>query len=383
MPQGLNTLAAKFDGMKKILTIGLGLAFLVSCGSKQDGFTLKATVTGDLDNGTRVFLKTADSINRMMDVDTTVVENGAFSFSGVQNEPKLHYITLETAMGNIPLVLENGKIEVKFQKDSMNFARVKGTPQNELFMTFLNESRELSDRARSMQNDMRTAAQQRDTATVTALREEYIEFQDDVKNFNVDFAKENPDALISVLIISNLMMGKVIPHDEIKALYDGLSPEMKATDPGKKLQEQLDNAKSTEIGGVAPEFSAPTPDGNRLALSDVKGKLTLVDFWAAWCRPCRAENPNIVNVYNKYHDKGLNIIGVSLDTRAEDWTKAIEADGLAWNHISNLKRFQDPVARLYNINAIPAAFLIDENGVIVAKNLRGPALEEKVAELLN
>ncbi len=383
MPQGLNTLAAKFDRMKKILTIGLGLAFLVACNSNPEGFTLNATVTGELDNGTRVFLKTADTLNKLVDVDTTTVENGSFTFSGIQNEPQLHYITLETAMGNIPLVLENGKIQVNFQKDSMNFAKVKGTPQNELFMSFLDESRELSNRARSMQNDMRTASQQRDTATVSALREEYIEFQDDVKNFNIQFAKDNPSALISVLIINNLMMGKVIPHDEVKALFDGLTPEMKASNPGKKLQEQLDNAKSTEIGGVAPEFSAPTPEGNLLALSDVKGKLTLVDFWAAWCRPCRAENPNIVNVYNKYHDKGLNIIGVSLDTRAEDWTKAIEADGLAWNHISNLKRFQDPVARLYNINAIPAAFLIDENGVIVAKDLRGPALEQKVAELLN
>ena len=115
----------------------------------------------------------------------------------------------------------------------------------------------------------------------------------------------------------------------------------------------------------------------------MKGKLTLVDFWAAWCRPCRAENPNIVKVYEKYHDKGFNVIGVSLDRKAEDWKKAIADDGLAWNQVSNLAYFNDPIAKLYNVDAIPAAFLLDENGIIVAKNLRGDALEETVSELLN
>ncbi len=369
--------------MKRVLTIITGILFLASCNSTPEGFTVNATVTGDLENGTKIYLKTTDSLNQLVDVDTTMVENGTFSFNGSQEKPMLHYIFVESNRGNIPFVLENGNIDVKFQKDSMNYAKLKGTPQNELFMNFLEESRTLSERARSMQNDMRNAAQQQDSATVTALREEYIEFQDEVKTFNVDFAKENPNALISVLIIGNLMMNKSISNEEVKTMYDGLTPEMKESLPGEQLKEQLEKQKTTDIGGVAPDFSAPTPDGNLLALSDVKGKLTLIDFWAAWCRPCRAENPNIVSVYNKYHDKGLNVIGVSLDARAEDWTKAIEDDGLAWNHISNLKRFQDPVAQLYNINAIPAAFLIDENGVIVAKDLRGPALEEKVAELLN
>ena len=133
---------------------------------------------------------------------------------------------------------------------------------------------------------------------------------------------------------------------------------------------------------MAPDFSAPDPNGNQIALSDVKGKLTLIDFWAAWCKPCRAENPNVVRVYEKYHDKGLNIIGVSLDRKAEAWKKAIIDDKLVWNQVSNLAYFNDEVAKLYNVNAIPAAFLIDANGVIVAKNLRGPALETKVAEML-
>jgi thiol-disulfide isomerase/thioredoxin len=112
------------------------------------------------------------------------------------------------------------------------------------------------------------------------------------------------------------------------------------------------------------------------------GKVTLIDFWAAWCKPCRAENPNVVSAYKKYHDKGLNIIGVSLDRSAEDWKKAIADDGLIWNQVSHVAYFEDPIAKLYGVDAIPAAFLLDENGVIVAKNLRGSQLEEKVAELL-
>ncbi|MER3373138.1 MAG: TlpA disulfide reductase family protein [Allomuricauda sp.] len=371
--------------MKKVFVIVLGVVFLASCNSKSEGYTLNGTVEGELDNGTLVYLKTTDTINQLVDIDTTTIENGVFSFKGIQAEPKLHYIFMESNRGNIPFILENGEIDIEFQKDSMNYAKLKGTVQNQFFMDFLDESRSFSERAMSMQNDMRTAAQQRDTATVNALREEFIEFQEEAKNFNVDFAKNNPNAMISVLIIGNLMASKAVPQDEIKALFEGLSPEMKATEPAKKIKERLDNMKSTEIGAVAPEFSAPTPNGETLALSEVtnKGKLTLVDFWAAWCKPCRMENPNIVSVYNKYKDKGFNIIGVSLDTREEDWKGAIEADGLAWNHISNLKRFQDPIAELYNIDAIPAAFLLDENGVIVARDLRGPALEEKVAELLN
>ena len=369
--------------MRKFTFIVVCLTLLAACNSKPEGYVINATVSGDLENGTKVFLKTTDSLNQLKDIDTTTVENGVFTFNGTQQNPKLHYIFLESNRGNIPLFLENGDIDIKFQKDSLNYARLKGTPQNELFKKFLGESRKMAERARSMQRDMSDAARARDTATVAAIREEYTELQDDVKNFNIDFAKENPDAIISALILGNLLVSKALPNEEIQQIYDGLTPEIKESEPGKNIKEQLDKAKSTEIGSIAPEFSAPTPDGSILALSDIKGKVTLVDFWAAWCRPCRVENPNIVSVYKKYHDKGLNVVGVSLDTRAEDWNKAIEADGLEWNHISNLKRFQDPIAQLYNINAIPAAFLLDENGVIVAKNLRGPALEQKVAELLN
>ena len=140
-----------------------------------------------------------------------------------------------------------------------------------------------------------------------------------------------------------------------------------------------------DIGQIAPDFSAPSPEGDIIKLSDIKGEITLIDFWASWCKPCRIENPNVVKVYEKYHDKGLEIISVSLDKpdKKDAWIKAIEDDNLQWHHVSNLKYWNDPVAQMYQVRSIPATFLLDAEGKIIAKKLRGAALENKIAELLD
>jgi len=146
----------------------------------------------------------------------------------------------------------------------------------------------------------------------------------------------------------------------------------------------LDSMTSVNIGSVAPDFSAPSPDGKMISLKESMGKVTLIDFWASWCGPCRQENPNVVALYNEFHDKGLNIIGVSLDKEgdAQKWKDAIAKDGLTWNHISNLKHWKEPIAEQYNVKSIPATFLLDASGKIVAKDLRGEELKAKVKELL-
>jgi peroxiredoxin len=187
--------------------------------------------------------------------------------------------------------------------------------------------------------------------------------------------------MISALVLNRMAQSKAVPAPEIEELYGGLSERIRQTDVGMGIRTTLDAAMRTAIGSRAPDFSAPTPTGEALSLNEVLGKVTLVDFWAAWCRPCRAENPNIVRIYDKYKDKGLSILGVSLDRTEADWIKAIEDDGLRWHHVSKLQYFGE-IAKLYNVTGIPASFILDENGVIVAKNLRGAALEAKIAELL-
>ena len=374
---------AKNNIMRKYVAIVLIAFTILACNTGSNGFVLNGEITGGLADSTKVFLKTTDSTNLLIDVDTTIVIGGKFKFTGNQETPILHYMLVEGSRANLPVVIENGTIKFKAQKDSLQFASAKGTPQNELFNTFLVEQRKMQQMAQSMQLDMRQAQTAKDTAAMSSLREEFFELQEKSKNYNLDYIKENPSALISAFLLENVLRTNGLSNKEVRALYDSFTEEVKASKPGQNIARELARTAATEIGAVAPQFSGPSPDGNILALNEVKGKLTLIDFWAAWCKPCRAENPNIVSVYNEYKNKGLQVVGVSLDRKSEDWLKAIEADGLAWNHISNLDYFNDPIAKMYGVNAIPAAFLLDENGVIIAKNLRGPALGQKIAELLN
>lgn len=360
----------------------LAFLFIAACTEEPEGFTINGTLTGEVENGTKVYLKRTDEKKVPVDVDTTTVEDGKFTFKGEADIPELHYVFIDKINGNIPVILEEGVIAVTAQKDSLNLAKIEGTTQNDLFTDFLKDSRAISKRAMSMTNDMREASTANDTAVMTSLRDEYMELQTEARDFELNFAKDHPNALISALIIDKALATKALPDVEIKEMYEALTEEIKFTKVGVEINQRLETNKSTSIGSKAPNFSGPTPTGQELALHDVLGKATIVDFWAAWCKPCRAENPNVVKVYDKYKDKGLSIVGVSLDRRAEDWKKAIADDGLEWHHVSNVQYF-DEIAKLYNVNAIPATFILDAEGTIVAKDLRGPDLEDKISELLD
>ncbi|MBM1107232.1 AhpC/TSA family protein [Aurantibacter crassamenti] len=376
--------------MKKlVLPFIIGL-ILIGCNSEPKGYTITGTLRGEVADSTKVIMTKIDAQRQRVDIDTALVQNGKFIFKGVADTiPVMRYLFIGQLPGYTAVILENGEITLEAQKDSLNLAKISGTLQNDSFQDYLDKSSYIQNKGQSVQADMQKAQASNDMATLTSLQDELNELQEEYKSSNLTFIKDNPNSLISALLLDGVLSSRVVSPEEVTTMYDKLSNRIKATEVGKGILTKIEaekinaeKAKNTEVGAKAPTFSGPSPTGEQLALTDVLGKVTLIDFWAAWCRPCRAENPNIVNVYKKYHDKGLNVLGVSLDRKAEDWKKAIEDDGLTWHHISNVQYFNDPIAQLYNVQAIPAAFLLDENGVIVAKNLRGPALEQKVAELL-
>jgi len=377
--------------MKRIaLPFILGLV-LLACNSEPEGYTITGTLRGDVPDSTKVIMTEINAQRQRVDLDTVLVKDGKFVFTGVADSvPVMRYLFIGQLPGYTAVILENGKIDLEAQKDSLNSAKVSGTPQNEAFQEYISKSIYIQNKGKSVQDDMKNAQASNDAPTLNALQEELNELQEEYKNSNLAFMRENSNSLVSALLLDGILASNILPAEEVTEIYESFTPNIKATEVAKGILTKLDaqkakaeRGKSTEIGAKAPEFSGPSPTGEQLALNDVLGKVTLIDFWAAWCRPCRAENPNIVNVYKKYHDKGLNVLGVSLDRKPEDWKKAIKDDGLTWNHISHVKYFNDPIAKLYNVEAIPAAFLLDENGVIIAKSLRGPALEQKIAELLD
>jgi len=207
--------------------------------------------------------------------------------------------------------------------------------------------------------------------------------RDIAQNFKNQSIELSPESFLLGLQES-LETERSMTDEQIQGVIMAFQQELQMKQMQKQLEQQQMQKQSnpqTSQGAVAPEISLNTPDGDVLKLSDLKGKYVLVDFWASWCKPCRRENPNVVKAYNKYKDKGFEILGVSLDRDRARWLQAIEADGLTWKHVSDLKYFQCEAAVTYGVSAIPFTVLVDREGKIIAQNLRGPSLERKLEEL--
>lgn len=169
--------------------------------------------------------------------------------------------------------------------------------------------------------------------------------------------------------------------DEVKAFYNQLGDNVKQSYPGQQLKKKIEDLDAVNVGGIAPNIELPGPDGKPFSLKSLRGKVVLLDFWASWCGPCLAELPNVKAIYEKYHPKGLEILGVSLDEKQEAWTGMIAKKGMPWHHVSSLKGWKCPVAKRYNVTGIPRMYIIDAEGRIVAQDLRGEALAEKMKEI--
>ena len=372
--------------MRKVITL-LSAVFLIMTGCEEDkGYFISGTVDG-LENGKKVFISELDGKTRSPQViDTAVIENGKFEIDLEDRElPVLSFLRFEGVNGNMIFISENEKINFNINKDSIRSSTVSGGKENKALFEYLDHLKELNRKMGKMQQEMRAAMAERDTTQLENLRDTQAELRDNDKNFKEELFSRNKDSYLSIMLLSDMLNLKTHNPAEVREMYAEVSDRIKSTDLAKDLERTLETMKSAEVGSKAPSFTGPSPDGKEISLTENLGKVTVIDFWAAWCKPCRVENPNLVRTYNKYKDDGLKIISVSLDRpgQKDKWVEAIAQDDLGqWEHVSNLKFWQDPIAQQYGIQAIPATFILDENGVIVAKNLRGDALAEKIGELL-
>ncbi|MEE1900125.1 redoxin domain-containing protein [Flavobacterium rakeshii] len=380
--------------MKKFLLFASVAALAVSCNDslKENEFLVSGTID-TIYNGKQVFLREAPKERNApgVSLDTAVVENGKFTFKGMTETPQERFLFIEGEEQNAPIrfFAEEGNIAVNVNKDTIYNSKVSGTFNNDVLAKYNKLNNEVSKKGQELSQEYTKASQEQDENAIKKIEEEFETFSDQMYTKFKTFIEENPTAEISIQAFPSLLRSQNATYEELQSVFDKLSQSSKDSDLGKKISEYLekkkeaDNAKSaTSVGKQVPDFAAPTPDGKMLSIKEAMGKVTIIDLWASWCGPCRKENPNVVAMYNELHGKGLNIIGVSLDQDGDKWKQAIAADKLTWQHISNLKGWDEPIAKQFGVNSIPATVILDANGVIVARDLRGDELKAKVEELL-
>jgi peroxiredoxin len=376
---------------KKLSAYIFTLLPIIALAQAPETFTINGRLD-DVKKPLKVYLNYPSGNQRIL--DSAILANGNFQFNGKVAAPVGAILVLDhKGVGFkgvsktddiLNFYVDKGNIIIAGD-DSIARARISGSAinsDNEILNAMLapvyKQAQALYAEAQAAKPD-----QQQSPVFQNTMQDRFKAIQKDRERTLKIYIANHPNSYLSLMAISS-MGGPSADVNEIEPLYNGLSQTLKDTEAGKQLKESFAPLKATALGTLAPDFTQNDVDGKPVKLSSFKGKYVLLDFWASWCGPCRQENPNVVRVYNKYKTKNFTVLGVSLDrpNGKADWLKAIKDDGLTWTHVSDLKYWNNAAAGLYFVQSIPQNYLIDPQGKIVAKNLRGADLEAKLIELL-
>lgn len=390
-----------------IALFALGLGF-ISCGNssknESTGFTVNLELTSAV--GKTIILDKLTP-SKAEPVDTIVVgEDGKVVFNGTTSNKELYLVHTDDNKLYVYLAIDSvDNITIKGDYETfIDDYSIEGSSAS-LLIKEVNDHNAIANKKMYEINNSINAEQdpvKRDSIIAIA-RVEFTKVLEEEKAFIANFIDANPGSLAAFIALYQRILDQSIfdlnADVSVFDFYKKVADGMKQTNPNSEftkmliannlqMESQLEASRqanvTTSIGADAPDVEAPGLDGKMYKLSDLKGGYVLLDFWAAWCRPCRAENPNVLSNYNKYKEKGFTVFQVSLDGTKQNWENAINKDGLgAWIHVSDLQEWDSEDARTYNVSSIPTNFLIDPEGKIIAKNLRGPALGAKLSELLD
>lgn len=322
-------------------------------------------------------------------IDSTTMQYGAFTFSGHIKEP----VKAKLCIGSnnywdqqhdaTELYLDKGTIQLA-GTDSIKNARITGSLLNTEFKSYSRQMEPLETaRLNNRQAYYRIPNYLRSSKTINdSLDAIDLKLYNQIKELNIRYVQTHPQSFLSLHLINNIC-GAIPDVSQMRTLFDPLNAGLKRTPTGESIQQRINELLTIAVGTTAPEFAVADTKGNIVKLSSFRGKYVLVDFWASWCHPCRAENPNVAKAYQRYKNKNFEVIGISLDVERDKaaWLDAIEKDGLTWINLCDLKGWKTNVAKAYHIQAVPQNFLIDPQGKIIGHNIKGEQLQQTLAKL--
>ncbi len=354
--------------------------FFVACGDKEEkeGTTISGTVENPQDKGVITLAKI--SAGKREVVDTLYLDaNNTFETTVQTSGPEFFQVNFYNSQVATLIVNEDDLQIVADGGDRNGKLEITGSQDMEFMAELQDIMKKQTEEVQEINKEFMAARKAEDEEKMKNIQDDFLLMQEKKKE---NIKKKVEEMLPSLAAIQ--AMNFFNPNEDfefMKSVADRIAEAHPNSDMASFYKKQMDDMAKISVGAQAPDFSMPTPEGDTVSLKDFRGDYLLVDFWAAWCKPCRQENPNIVEAYNKYKDEGFQILGVSLDKKREDWLRAIEADNLEWTQVSELKYWQTPIVQEYKINGIPFSLLLDPEGKIVAKNLRGERLHEKLAEI--
>ena len=362
--------------MKKSLLSLAVIAVSLSACDTTPKYNINGTITGGEANNVYLLQRQGRTIDTL-----AKAPEGKFKLTGSVAGLTPAFIAVEGQRGQNLIFVENADFTANLNLENPTATKIEGTATQGIANQYTAISNEMGKMANELNQSYRTAYQEKDEAKMKELQEQYENLMKDYEAKEDAINKANADSYVAAYILA----GKLYEYDYEKLVekFNTLGENAKATEPGKTIADRIQKLSAVAVGQVAPDFTLNTPDGKPLSMHSIKGKVKVIDFWASWCGPCRADIPHLKETYERYHGKGFDMVSISIDDDTDAWLKAVKEEGMAWTQVcgANGKSYDKECMKLFGTNGVPSCVLVDAEGRVVSTNARGGWLNEKLAKL--